>query len=107
MQTLLQQLGDANNHFPTVHSLASGSSAEAVVSFLIPVKVEDEAAGRAYMYDVVAVQGSNHKEAKVISIEKQKIHTQVTFSNDVINNGSLPDAMERLNRYLQTNNHMI
>lgn len=100
---MLQQVSENNPYLPSVHQLATGSSAEAVVSFMIPMQVEDEEKGRATTYDVVVVQGSNHKETRVISIEKQQVRPQVTFSQEILNNGTVPDALARLDRYLNGN----
>lgn len=79
---------------------------QAVVSFLIPLEIEDSETGTTTNYDVVVVQGSNHREAKVISVAQAKVRDQVTFDPELAVNGTLPDALQRLQTYLDTNGRL-
>jgi hypothetical protein len=65
------------------------------------MEVEDTQAGTSTLWDVVVVQGSNHKEAQVISVEKQQAHNEVTFSPALAMNGTLPSVIEDFHLYLQ------
>jgi len=104
----LQQWSLVNNvlHQPVIRKLSSGSSMEAVVSFLIPLSVEDNETGTTTSYDVVVVQGSNHREAQVISVAPAKVRNQINFNPELAANGTLPDAMERLQSYLNSNGRL-
>lgn len=79
---------------------------EAVVSFLIPLEVEDEQRGTSTMYDVIVVQGSNHKEAQIISVQEKKIHSQLSFDPVLAQNGTLHEALTNFHRYMQSNQMM-
>jgi hypothetical protein len=104
VKRVLQQLSEQSNtpFPPRIRRISSGSRAEAVVSFLIPMEVEDKQAGTATMWDVVVVQGSNHKEAQVISVERQPApRSEVTFAHALAMNGTLSSTFEDFQKYLQ------
>lgn len=106
---VLQQLSEQSNtpFPPRIRRISSGSRAEAVVSFLIPMEVEDKQAGTSTMWDVVVVQGSNHKEAQVISVERQTARNEVTFAPALAANGTLPAAIEDFHKYLQRTDRVL
>lgn len=93
---------------PRIRGISSGSRAEAVVSFLIPMEVEDKQAGTSTVWDVVVVQGSNHKEAQVISVERQRAApNEVAFAPSIAMNGTLPSAFDDLQKYLQRTDRVL